>query len=177
MRFSYAAPLALFAALALAACGGPEPAPKAPTSSSPAPAPAPAAAPGEPSPEFAHLPEPYNEASYAAGNRTWKLCQSCHTTAENGPHLVGPNLHGIFGRQVAVAEGFAYSPALQAESFIWTPDLLDDWLQNPRTFVPGNRMSFSGVRRDTDRLGVIAFLMAETGFEGEGAPSEEVPQD
>lgn len=180
MRFSSAAPLALIAALAMTACGGSEPAPKAPSSAPTqpaAPAAQPAADPGAPSLEFAHLPEPYNTASYAAGNRTWKLCQSCHTTAENGPHLVGPNLHGLFGRQVATAEGFAYSPALQAETFIWTPDQLDDWLANPRTFVPGNRMSFSGVRRDTDRLAVIAWLMAETGYPGAASGSEDVPSE
>ncbi len=73
----------------IAACGGPaetapaaEAAPAAaPVAATPAPA-APAAAPGEPSLEFASLPAPYNTASYAAGNRTWKLCQSCHLTAE-----------------------------------------------------------------------------------------------
>lgn len=184
MRFS-AAPLALIAALTLAACGGADPAPATPPAepaatepAAPAPAPAtPAAAPGEPSPEFASLPAPYNTANYAAGARTWKLCQSCHLTAEGAGNLVGPNLHGIFGNQVATVEGFAYSPALQAETFIWTPELLNDWLENPRTFVPGNRMSFSGVRREADRLGVIAYLMVETGYETEAAPAGEAPAE
>ncbi len=176
MRFSAAAPFALIAALALAACGGSDPAPAAPVEPSaeapaaPTPVPAtPAAAPGEPSPEFASLPAPYNTANYAVGARTWKLCQSCHLTAEGAGNLVGPNLHGIFGNQVAKVEGFAYSPALSAETFIWTPEQLDHWLENPRTFVPGNRMSFSGVRREADRLGVIAYLMVETGYEAEAA--------
>lgn len=185
MRFSAALPLALIAALALTACGGSDPAPAAapaePAAAEPA-APAaeaepatPAAAPGEPSPEFANLPAPYNTANYAVGARTWKLCQSCHLTAEGAGNLVGPNLHGIFGQQVATVEGFAYSPALQAETFVWTPEQLDHWLENPRTFVPGNRMSFAGVRREADRLGVIAYLMVETGYETEAAPAQEAP--
>lgn len=177
MRFSAAAPFALIAALALAACGGADPAPAAPAAATPPaaalPAPVtPAAAPGEPSPEFASLPAPYNTANYAVGARTWKLCQSCHLTAEGAGNLVGPNLHGIFSRQVATVEGFAYSPALQAETFMWTPEQLDHWLENPQTFVRGNRMSFSGVRREADRLGVIAYLMVETGYEAEAAPAE-----
>lgn len=180
MRFSAAAPFALIAALALAGCGGSDPAPAtplepsatAPSAPVAAPAAAPAAAPGEPSPEFASLPAPYNTANYAVGARTWKLCQSCHLTAEGAGNLVGPNLHGIFDRQVATVEGFAYSPALSAETFMWTPEQLDHWLENPRTFVPGNRMSFSGVRREADRLGVIAYLMVETGYQGEAATAE-----
>ncbi len=164
----------------IAACSGPsetapaaEAAPAAaPAATTPAPA-APAAAPVEPSLEFASLPAPYNTASYAAGNRTWKLCQSCHLTAEGAGNLVGPNLHGLFGRQVASAPGFDYSPALKAETFIWTPEQLDEWLANPRTFVPGNRMSFSGVRKPEDRLAVIAYLMVQTGYvEPEEAPAE-----
>lgn len=173
MRLSAGVSLAALASLALAACGGasePAAAPAAaPVTEVAAPEtaaiPAAAPAPAQPSLEFAHLPEPYRSASYAAGVRTWKLCQSCHLTKEGAGNLVGPNLHGIFGRQVAAAPGFDYSPALKAETFTWTPEQLDHWLQNPSTFVRGNRMSFAGVRKDSDRTAVIAYLMAETGYE------------
>lgn len=180
MRLFAGASLAALASLVLAACGGASDAPAAPQQAAETPvaaAPAAADTPAEPSLEFAHLPAPYNEASYAAGARTWKLCQSCHLTAEGAGNLVGPNLHGVFGRQVATAPDFDYSPALKAETFIWTPEQLDHWLQNPSTFVRGNRMSFAGVRRESDRLAVIAWLMAETGYQAPGSEAETPPAE
>ncbi len=119
----------------------------------------------EPSPEFAALPAPYNEASYAIGKRVFKLCSSCHTAAEGGPNLIGPNLHGLFGKQVGYSDGFPYSPALKDADFIWAPEKLDEWLASPRTFLPGNRMTFQGIRKPTDRQAVIAYLMVETGWQ------------
>ena len=178
--------LAIAAVMVLAACGKSEaPAPETPPAATPAaeaPAEAaatPAAAPNDAveaaadavSP-FAALPAPYNTADYARGRRTWKLCQSCHITAEGGGNLVGPNLHGLFGREAGTLEGFAYSPALQEADFIWTPDKVDHWLENPRTFLPGNRMTFAGVRKPDDRIAVIAYLMSETGYEAEDVPAE-----
>jgi len=73
---------------------------------------------------------------------------------------------------VASEPGFDYSPALKAETFTWTPEQLDQWLANPRTFVPGNRMSFSGVRKPEDRLAVIAYLMVQSGYTAPEAPAE-----
>lgn len=117
-----------------------------------------------PAVEFASLPEPYNLADFDQGRKTYRLCQSCHTLQEGGPNLVGPNLYGIFGKEIGTTEGFAYSPALQDADFTWTPEELDDWLENPRTYLPGNRMSFAGVRKAEDRAAVIAYIMSQTGY-------------
>jgi len=44
---------------------------------------------------------------------------------------------------------------------VWDADQLDHWLQNPQTFLPGNRMAFAGVRDETQRRDLIAYLMVE----------------
>jgi cytochrome c len=111
---------------------------------------------------IAELPAPYNEASYEAGRRVFAQCRSCHTIDEGAGNRIGPNLHGVFDREVGTAEGFNYSPALQNADFEWDADHLDHWLQNPQNFLPGNRMAFAGVPDATQRRDVIAYLMAET---------------
>ncbi|HRE45793.1 MAG TPA: cytochrome c family protein, partial [Terricaulis sp.] len=78
---------------------------------------------------------------------------------------VGPNLHGVFTREIGALEGFSYSPAVQAANFIWTPEQLDHWLENPRSFLPGNRMAFAGIRDETKRRDLIAYLLVTTAGE------------
>jgi cytochrome c len=162
-----AAPEAAAPAEAAPAEAAPAAEPASEPAAEPAAAPAEDAAATAGSPEFANLPAPYNTADYAMGRRTFKLCQSCHITKEGGGALVGPNLYGIFGREAGSSPGFQYSPALQAADFIWTPDKVDHWLENPQTFLKGNRMTFAGVRKPADRTAVIAYLMTETGYTGE----------
>ena len=161
---------ALSAGLGLAACGGSTPDSSENTtnnqnttdasSEAPAPAPTPAPVETEASEAFAALPEPYKSADYNRGRRTFKLCQSCHTLNEGGQNLVGPNLYGVFGRQIGGVEGFTYSKAVQDSDIIWTPEILAEWLES-------NKMSFAGVRKPDDRTAVIAYIMAETGYSGE----------
>lgn len=173
MTFLKASLAAISSALLLTACGGSDPATPEPT---PAPAensvenPVTTEASSTGAPEedtsaaFAALPEPYKSADFDRGKRTFKLCQSCHTLTEGGPNLVGPNLYGVFGREIGAVEGFNYSAAVQESDIVWTPEILAQWLESPRDFLPGNNMSFAGVRRPDDRDAVIAYIMAETGY-------------
>jgi cytochrome c len=148
--------LAIAILFTLAACGSPE----APSSGSQTPA-AEAPDPAEMQAAVAALPAPYNAASYEAGRRVFAQCRSCHVIQAGAPHRVGPNLHGVFGREIGTAEGFTYSQAVQDADFVWDADHLDHWLQNPQTFLPGNRMAFAGVRDETQRRDLIAYLMVE----------------
>jgi cytochrome c len=153
----------------LAACG-----PAAEQSASTPPAPsaqpsAPAAASVAPAPDtealqaaIAALPAPYNEATYEAGRRVFAQCRSCHTIEAGAPNRVGPNLHGVFGREIGSLEGFNYSQPVQDANFVWDAAQLDHWLANPQTFLPGNRMAFAGVRNETQRRDLIAYLMVES---------------
>merc|ERR1719330_413081 len=71
----------------------------------------------------------------AAGEKTFKnLCSACHSLSA---HSVGPALGGLPGTNIAAAEGFAYSNALQSKATLkWTDGNLDKWLTAPSKFAP-----------------------------------------
>ncbi len=156
MRTGYLIPAFLAAAL-LAACGGEN----APANEAPATQGAPAVA----APTLAELPAPYNEANLDAGRQAFgKKCGSCHFLDQRRGHMVGPNLHGVFERGPAGAGNYAsYSQALKAlPGDVWDPVALDQWLANPRAFLPGSNMFFNGIADANERRDVIAHLMIES---------------
>lgn len=110
------------------------------------------------------LPAPYNAANLENGRKRFAQCRSCHTVAEGAPNLVGPNLHGVFGRRVGSRPDYAYSEAVKAADFTWDGARLDAWLTDPRGFLPGTKMAFPGIEAEADRRDVIAFVMVESGY-------------
>jgi len=125
---------------------------------------------------LAALPAPYNTADLENGRRQFGLCRSCHTVVEGGPNMTGPNLHGVFGRPAASVDGYRYSEALQNAGFVWDAERLDAWLANPRTYLPGNRMTFVGLDDPKKRIDLIAYLKVESGFApGDAATPEPEP--
>lgn len=112
---------------------------------------------------LAAFPAPYNTADLENGQRKFGMCRSCHSITPGGPNMTGPNLHGVFGRKAAQAEGYSYSEALKTHDIVWDAAHLDQWLANPRTYLPGTKMSFAGLNDPKDRTDLIAYLMVETG--------------
>jgi cytochrome c len=152
MRLGYLIPALLAGALAVSGCGGEAPAPVEP------------AGPAVPVPTLADLPAPYTEANLDAGKGIFgRQCASCHYTVASKGHLVGPNLHGVFERGTGKAANYKYSPALENfEHKAWTAGLLDQWLVSPQGFVAGTSMFYNGIKDETQRRDLIAYLLIET---------------
>jgi cytochrome c len=112
----------------------------------------------------AALPAPYNTADLDNGQSKFALCQTCHTTAEDGPNMTGPNLHGVFGRKAASVPGFNYSDPLKATGWTWDAAKIDTWITDPKAALPGTKMTFAGLKDPKDRTDVIAYLMVNTGY-------------
>ncbi len=101
-------------------------------------------------------------ADLERGRDIYFQCRACHSLNEGGPTQVGPNLYAIFGRKPGLAPGFPYSDALAQAEFVWTIEAMDGWVADPRTFLPGNRMIFVGIKDAGDRASLIAYLQQET---------------
>ena len=95
------------------------------------------------------------------GEQVYQRCAACHKVEKRPPHGIGPNLNGIAGQKIAAAEGFSYSPALQAKSGVWDDANLNAMIEDPRAFAPGNRMSFAGIKDAGERQAVIDYLKAQ----------------
>jgi cytochrome c len=72
--------------------------------------------------------------------------------------MVGPSLHGVYGRKAGSVEGFNYSDAMKASGKTWDDATLDAYIADPKGAVPGNKMVFVGIKDETDRKNLIAFL-------------------
>lgn len=91
-----------------------------------------------------------------AGARVFKSqCGTCHAVGKN---LVGPNLVGVVGRHAGTVEGFRYSAANKAADFTWDAAKLDPYLANPKAVIPGTSMLYAGLKNDTQRADLIAYL-------------------
>ncbi len=101
-------------------------------------------------------------ADVARGELLGFACAACHHFRAEQGTLIGPNLHGVFGRSAGTVPGFAYSPALRESGLVWTPRSLEAWLADPAGFVAGTTMAFTGYRRAEDRRDLIAFLLRAT---------------
>jgi cytochrome c len=111
-------------------------------------------------------PDPVDELSLLQGDPgrgrlVFAPCRSCHFTEAGAGHGNGPNLYRIFGKTAGQQSGFEYySDALKAAQFVWTPQVMYTWLENPMAALPGTSMMSAGVPDARQRADLIAYLQS-----------------
>jgi cytochrome c len=98
-------------------------------------------------------------ADVAHGQQVFNKCMACHNADKGGANQLGPNLWDVVGEPIAQGKGgFAFSDALKKVGGTWNFDNLSKWLDSPKAFAPGTKMTFAGLSNPQDRADVIEFL-------------------
>ncbi len=106
----------------------------------------------------AGLISPAHAADAAAGKHVFRSqCAICHSD-KPGQNKIGPSLFGVVGRHTGSEPGYSYSVANKNANLVWTPDVLNNYLDNPQKVVPGTKMPYGGLKNATKRSDLIAFL-------------------
>lgn len=102
------------------------------------------------------------EGDAARGRQVYRTCAACHSLASD-ENMTGPSLAGLWGRKAGSLPSFdRFSPALKAAGIVWADLSIDPWLTDPARMLPGNRMTFAGIKNDQLRADLIAFLKQAT---------------
>lgn len=105
------------------------------------------------------MPDATATVAPSRGAEVWQACAVCHTLTPDDGSRAGPSLHGLFGRQIATAPGYEYSPALQELDIVWTPETLSALFElGPAAYTPGSRMPEQRIGDPADRAALADFL-------------------
>ena len=107
-------------------------------------------------------------AAYAAdgdasrGQRVFGACAACHSL-QPGQNMTGPSLADLWNRKAGTLESFSrYSDALKSADIVWNDKTLNEWISDPQHLVPGNSMTFPGIKDAQPRADLLAFLKQAT---------------
>ncbi len=168
MKRNFLMGAAALASLAtLSACGGAKggdanaPAPTETEAAAPVETPAATETPATAAAAGAKLEYASFTADAAAGEKVFAACRTCHVF-DDGVNRVGPSLHKVVGRKSGSVAGFSYSDANKNSGIVWTPQVLFEYLKDPKAYIPGTKMAFPGVKDDQKRANLVAYLEAQS---------------
>ena len=94
----------------------------------------------------------------AAGKTAFNKCLACHAVGEGAKNKVGPILNGLDGRKSGTVEGYSYSDANKNSGITWNKEQFLDYIRDPKAKIPGTKMVFAGIKKDSEAADLWAFL-------------------
>ncbi|MEM8644705.1 MAG: cytochrome c family protein [Pseudomonadota bacterium] len=104
------------------------------------------------------------EPDIKKGEKVFRKCKACHEVAKE-KNKVGPHLVNLFGRTAGSLDGYKYSKAMVAKGeggLVWTEEVMLEYLIKPRQYVKGTKMAFAGLKKEKDRVNLVAYLQQFT---------------
>ena len=99
------------------------------------------------------------KANLDAGKKfVTKNCTACHSFELPIKNKVGPSLATIMNRKVGSMEGYKYSKSLKGNTLVWSYKNLYLFLENPKAWAPGTKMSYRGISKQADLVNVLKYL-------------------
>jgi cytochrome c len=97
----------------------------------------------------------------AAGKKVFSKCAACHSVGEGAKAKTGPALNDVFGAVAGVGD-YNFSAAMVKkgeEGLVWTPETFAEFIKGPKAYVPGTKMTFAGLKDDTQIADITAYLL------------------
>jgi cytochrome c len=96
-----------------------------------------------------------------AGAKIFSKCKACHQLGKGAKNRIGPHLNGVFGRHAGADADFKYSTSMKraaSDGLIWTDETLTAFVENPKSLVSKTKMSFRGIKDETQIADLLAYL-------------------
>ena len=94
----------------------------------------------------------------ALGERVFAKCRACHQIGEGAHNAVAPELNGLIGRHSASVPDYNYSEAMKNSGITWDEATFKVYIRDPKAKVPGTKMSFAGLSKQSEIDNVTAYL-------------------
>jgi cytochrome c len=94
----------------------------------------------------------------SAGKSSFNKCLACHAIGEGAKSKAGPQLNGPDGRKVGGVADYSYSTAMKSSGASWDEAQFKEFIQDPKTKLPGTKMMMAGIKKDTEVSDLCAFI-------------------